>query len=137
MPFLHLARAESLYAPGGGSWRINELVSVVLPTYDYGRYLAGALTSVLRQTYAHLEVLVIDDGSTGDTPAVVPPFLTDPRVRYHRRANQGPAAARNFGIAQAGGTWVAFLDADDLWLLAKLARQAVCLAADPALARLC
>jgi glycosyltransferase involved in cell wall biosynthesis len=109
---------------------MSELVSVIVPTYNYGHYLAGALSSVLRQTHTHLEVLVIDDGSTDDTPEVVAPFLGDPRVRYHRRTNQGPAAARNFGLAQARGTLVAFLDADDLWLPAKLTRQLACFSTD-------
>lgn len=98
-------------------------VSVVMPTYNYGHYLAGALTSALGQTHADLEVLVIDDGSTDNTAAIMQPFLADERVRYYRRANQGPAAARNFGIAAARGTWVAFLDADDRWLPAKLEKQ--------------
>jgi glycosyltransferase involved in cell wall biosynthesis len=102
---------------------MNPTVSVVLPTYNYGRYLAGALTSILRQTYSDLEALVIDDGSTDDTQNVVAPFLHDRRVHYHRLHNQGPAAARNFGIEQACGTWVAFLDADDLWLPTKLEKQ--------------
>jgi glycosyltransferase involved in cell wall biosynthesis len=105
---------------------MSELVSVVVPTYNYGRYLTGALASVLGQTHPHLEVLVVDDGSTDDTPEVVAPFLADRRVRYFRRPNGGPAAARNFGVAQARGPLVAFLDADDRWLPAKLAKQLAC-----------
>jgi glycosyltransferase involved in cell wall biosynthesis len=108
-------------------------VSVVVPTFNYGHFLAGALQSALDQTFLDLEVLVVDDGSTDDTPAVITPFLADVRIRYFRQANQGPAAARNFGIEQARGSLVAFLDADDRWLPSKLAKQVPLFAAQPEL----
>jgi glycosyltransferase involved in cell wall biosynthesis len=111
---------------------MSDLVSVVVPTYNYGRYLGGALTSVLGQTHPHLEILVVDDGSTDNTPGVVAPFLADRRVRYFRRPNGGPAAARNFGVDQARGSLVAFLDADDRWLPAKLEKQLACFRAPAA-----
>ena len=98
-------------------------VSVVVTARNYGRYLAGALRSVLDQTFADLEVIVIDDGSTDDTPGVVRPFRADPRVRYHRTDGLGQSRAKNLGILQARCSLIAFLDGDDAWLPTKLARQ--------------
>src|SRR6478672_6198857 len=106
-------------------------VSVVVATRNYGRYLAGAVRSVLDQTFADLEVIVIDDGSTDDTPDVIRPFLADPRVRHHRTDGLGQSRAKNLGILQARGPFVAFLDGDDEWLPTKLERQ-LPLFADPA-----
>lgn len=98
-------------------------VSVVVTCFNYGTYLAECLESILAQTYRDFDVIVIDDGSTDDTPLVVVPFLCDPRVRYHRQANQGQASAKNAGIRLTNGDLVAFLDADDLWEPTKLERQ--------------
>lgn len=105
-------------------------VSVVIATRNYGLYLAGALRSALGQTLTDLEAVVIDDGSTDDTPAVVEPFLADPRVRYHRTDGLGQPRAKNLGVQLARAPLVAFLDGDDEWLPAKLERQ-VPLFADP------
>src|SRR3954463_15229379 len=98
-------------------------VSVVIATRNYGRYLAGALRSVLAQTFADLEVIVIDDGSTDDTPEVVRPFLKRGRVFYHRIDGLGQSRAKNLGILQARAPLIAFLDGDDEWLPDKLERQ--------------
>src|SRR4051794_38011974 len=95
-------------------------VSVVVATRNYGRYLAGALRSVLTQTIADLEIIVIDDGSTDDTPAVVCPFLIDRRIHYHRTDGLGQSRAKNLGILQASAPVIAFLDGDDEWLPRKL-----------------
>jgi glycosyltransferase involved in cell wall biosynthesis len=105
-------------------------VSVVIATRNYGHYLAGAIHSVLEQTVSDLEVIVVDDGSTDDTPAVVRTFLSDPRVRYLRTDGLGQPRAKNLGVMQARGPLVAFLDGDDEWLPAKLERQ-LPLFADP------
>ena len=78
-------------------------VSVVVATRNYGRYLAGAVRSVLEQTFADLEVVVVDDGSTDDTPDVVRPLLADPRVRYLRTDGLGQSRAKNLGVLQARG----------------------------------
>ena len=98
-------------------------VSVVVPTRNRSRLLALTLLSVCWQRGVELEVVVVDDGSTDDTAQVVA-GIGDPRVRLvgHDRP-QGVSAARNRGIAEAGGAWVAFLDDDDLWAPDKLASQ--------------
>jgi glycosyltransferase involved in cell wall biosynthesis len=93
--------------------------------------VAAAVGSVLNQTFTDLELIVIDDGSTDDTPEVVRPFLSDPRVRYLRTDGLGQPRAKNLGVLQARGPLVAFLDGDDEWLPAKLERQ-LPLFADPA-----
>ncbi len=108
-------------------------VSIIVATYNYGRYLAGALDSALAQTFTDFEVVVVDDGSTDETAEVILPYLADARVRYYRTANRGQPAAKNFGIRSARGPLIAFLDADDLWLPAKLQRQMALLRSDPGL----
>lgn len=97
-------------------------VSVIIPTYNYGRFLAESIDSVLAQTLPAHEVIVVDDGSTDDTPAVAARF--GGRIVYHRQANRGVSAARNLGIDRATGDWLAFLDADDMWEPVKLERVA-------------
>lgn len=96
-------------------------VSVVIPTYNYAHFLREAIESVLAQTFRDFEVIVVDDGSTDNTPEVVAQF--GDRVQYIRQANQGPNAARNTGVLAARGEFIALLDADDLWLPDKLSRQ--------------
>ena len=90
------------------SW--NATVSVVIPCYNYGHYLAECLDSVMAQTYPDLEVIVIDDGSTDDTMQVCGRY---PKVRYVRQENRGLSAARNAGIRLAKGQYIQPLDADD------------------------
>ena len=97
--------------------------------YNYGRYVRAAIESALAQTAAPLEIIVVDDGSTDETPEVLASF--GDRIRTFRTQNQGAAAARNFGVAQARGEYIAFLDADDLWRSDKLELQLACFAADP------
>jgi len=101
--------------------RIDSLVSVVIPTYNYAGFVAHAVDSVLAQTYEPVEVIVVDDGSTDDTAAVLAPY--GDRINVVRQENRGLPAARNAGIRRATGEWIAFLDADDIWAPAKLAEQ--------------
>ena len=96
-------------------------VSVIIPTYNCARYLTEAIDSVLSQTFKDFEVLVIDDGSTDDTGAVVSRYGAP--VRYVRQENSGVAVARNRGIEESRGRYVAFLDADDTWFPCKLEQQ--------------
>jgi glycosyltransferase involved in cell wall biosynthesis len=99
-------------------------VSVVIPTFNNSQLLPRAIQSVLEQTFSDIEVLIIDDGSTDNTPEVVASFLADPRVRYIRHdINLGPSATRNTGIREARGDLVAFLDSDDWWDKEKLYLQ--------------
>jgi glycosyltransferase involved in cell wall biosynthesis len=110
---------------------MNPAVSVVTATYNYGQYIGSAVESVLRQTISAFELIVIDDGSTDGTKDVLRPFLADPRVRYLCAGHQGQASSKNRGVELARAPLVAFLDADDLWLPAKLERQMELFSADP------
>lgn len=98
-------------------------VSVVLPTYNRAPLLGRSIRSVLGQSYEDFELIVVDDGSTDETAAVVAGFR-DPRVRYVALSgNRGAGAARNVGIRMARGRFLAFQDSDDEWLPSKLAKQ--------------
>ena len=96
-------------------------ISVIIPAYNAERYIAETLESVLAQTLPADEILVVDDGSTDATAGIAESYA--PRVTVFRRPNGKAAAARNFALKHAKSEWVAFLDADDLWLPEKLARQ--------------
>jgi len=98
-------------------------VSVVIPLYNKAAYVRAALESVLAQCQPAREVLVIDDGSADAGPAIVESFGAK-QVRLIRQANSGPGVARNRGIEEAKSPWIAFLDADDLWLPGHLAHLA-------------
>lgn len=96
-------------------------VSVIIPTYNCEQYLAEAINSVLAQTYQNFEIIVVDDGSTDQTAKLLQSYGN--RIRAIHQQNQGVALARNHGIQQAQGEWIAFLDADDIFLPNKLAAQ--------------
>lgn len=96
-------------------------VSVIIPVYNGAAFVAEAVSSVLAQTRAPLETIVINDGSTDDTAAVLDTF--GDRITVISQANKGLPATRNVGAWAAQGAWLAFLDADDVWLPAKLERQ--------------
>jgi glycosyltransferase involved in cell wall biosynthesis len=98
------------------------LFSVIIPTYNRAALLQAALESVFAQEFRDFEVLVVDDGSTDETETVVNGFGSRPQ--YLRQQNNGPGAARNFGIQAAQGTYVTFLDSDDLWFRWTLAAYA-------------
>lgn len=98
------------------------LVSIITPAYNAAQYLPATIRSVLAQTYANLEYFIIDDGSTDKTSAVVKSF-SDSRIKYIHQENLGQSAARNLGISQAKGKYIAFLDADDFFLSDKILKQ--------------
>jgi glycosyltransferase involved in cell wall biosynthesis len=106
-------------------------ISVVIPTYNHGLYLREAIDSALAQTLPPLEVIVVDDGSTDGTAAVLRDY--GGRIRTIRQANAGVAAARNTGMAAVTGAYIAFLDSDDVWAPDKLERQAARFKTDPRL----
>ena len=101
--------------------RVSDDVSVVIPAFNAERTLERALASVRAQTVAPTEVIVVDDGSRVPVASVL--RNPGPRVRILRQANAGAAAARNAGIREARGAWIAFLDADDVWLPNRLEAQ--------------
>lgn len=109
------------------------LVSVVVNTYNHEHFIEQAIVSVLEQDFppGDMEILVVDDGSTDRTAEIVRRF--EPRVRLLRKANGGQASAINFGVAQAKGTLIAFLDGDDTWLANKLPRVVKAFEKDPCL----
>lgn len=96
-------------------------VSVIIPTYNRARFVVKAIESVLRQSVTGLELIVVDDGSTDDTRAVLKEYSH--RIRYIHQKNAGVSAARNLGIREARGKWVAFLDSDDEWTKDYLSTQ--------------
>lgn len=104
------------------------LITVVIPAYNAERYLEETLASVRAQTFSDYEILVIDDGSSDRTTEIAAGFSG---VTLLLQKNQGAAAARNTGIRAANGTYVAFLDADDIWFPSKLEKQAAHLLAHP------
>ena len=101
----------------------NDLVSIVMPSYNCGRFVRETIESVLAQTYSNWELLFVDDCSTDDTQAIVQSF-EDSRIHYFRNeTNSGAAVSRNRALREAKGRWIAFLDSDDLWLPEKLEHQ--------------
>lgn len=99
-------------------------VSVIIPSYNRGNKIKKSIYSVLNQTYSNLEVIVVDDGSTDDTKNVIKSIIQeDSRVRYVYQENQGAPTARNRGIDESQGEYIAFNDSDDTWLPTKLEKQ--------------
>lgn len=97
----------------------RSLVSVILPTYNCAHFLPDSIGSVVSQTYDLYEIIVVDDGSTDNSKEVLNPFMQ--KIKYiHLEQNRGLPTARNIGIQSAQGKYIAFLDADDLWLPEKL-----------------
>jgi len=103
---------------------MNALVSIIMPSYNTGKYIGDSIRSVLAQTYTNWELIIVDDCSTDDTDEVVAPYLQDPRIRYLKNErNSGAAISRNYALREAKGKWIAFLDSDDLWVPEKLEKQ--------------
>ena len=99
-------------------------VSVVIPTYNRAHVVGRSIDSALNQTYQDIEILIVDDRSTDETFEAVKPFFRHPQVRYLRHEkNKGHQAARNTGIRNARGDYVAFLDSDDTWIPEKIELQ--------------
>ncbi len=104
-------------------YNFQPLISVIIPTYNRDYTITRALHSVLKQTYKNMEILVVDDGSTDDTNEIVAKY-SDKRIKYIRHeVNKGEVGARNTGIRNAIGKYIAWLDSDDEWLESKLEEQ--------------
>ena len=103
---------------------MDELVSIIMPSYNTAKYIGDSIQSVLDQTYTNWELIIVDDCSTDDTDEVIKAFLADDRIRYFKNNNNsGAAVSRNLALKEAKGKWIAFLDSDDLWKNDKLQKQ--------------
>ena len=97
------------------------LISVVIPVYNAEKYIAETINSILSQTHTNLEIVAVDDGSKDSSVELLKTF--GEKVRVIEQSNSGPAAARNRGVQEARGEWIAFIDSDDIWLPEKLEKQ--------------
>ena len=102
----------------------DPLVSVIIPTYNCGKFIQQSIDSVLKQTYKNVEIIVVDDGSTDDTHLKLLQYGKN--ITYIRKKNEGSSKARNIGMGCSKGEYLAFLDADDLWHPRKLEMQVEC-----------
>jgi glycosyltransferase involved in cell wall biosynthesis len=103
---------------------MNELVSIIMPSYNTAKFIAESIEAVVKQTYSNWELLIVDDCSSDNTDEVVESFLVDTRIKYFKNAkNSGAAVSRNRALREAKGKWIAFLDSDDLWMPEKLEKQ--------------
>lgn len=114
---------------GSDTKHASKSISVIIPCFNAARYIGEAIESVLTQTLSSHEIIVIDDGSTDDSAKVIAGF--NQHVRYIHQENQGISAARNRGIAEVSGDFIAFLDADDLWPNDSLKTRWNCLSTSP------
>jgi len=108
---------------------MNPKISVIIPVFNGEKYISQTINSVLTQTYENIELIIVNDGSNDDTEIIIKTFR-DSRIKYMLQANNGVSAARNTGIGGAEGEFIAFLDADDVWLPEKLEKQLHCFAND-------
>ena len=103
---------------------MDELVSIIMPSYNTAKFISETIESVLAQTYTNWELIIVDDCSTDNTDEVVKSFLSDNRIKYIKNEkNSGAAVSRNRALREAKGKWIAFLDSDDLWMPDKLQKQ--------------
>lgn len=103
---------------------MDDLVSIIMPSFNTAKYIGKSINSVQAQTYANWELIIVDDCSTDNTNEVVSKYLKDVRIHYFKnQVNSGAAISRNKALREAKGRWVAFLDSDDLWLPDKLKIQ--------------
>jgi len=111
---------------------MTNFISIITPIYNGQEFLAETIETVLMQTYTNWELLLVDDGSTDNTKNICKTYTDkDDRIKYIYKTNGGQASARNFGIKNANGGWIALLDADDLWNIKKLEKQINALIENP------
>lgn len=103
---------------------MSDLVSIIMPTFNTGMFIAESINSVLAQTYENWELIIVDDYSSDNTDDIVNSYLVDKRIAYIKNdRNCGAAVSRNRALREAKGRWIAFLDSDDLWMSDKLEKQ--------------
>ena len=103
---------------------MNDLVSIIMPSYNTAVFIGQSIESVQSQTYQNWELIIVDDCSNDNTDEAVNPYLSDIRIKYYKnKKNSGAAVSRNRALREARGKWIAFLDSDDLWLPTKLEKQ--------------
>ena len=100
---------------------MDDLVSIIMPSFNTGKYITETIESVLAQSYKNWELIIVDDCSSDNTDEVVRTYLSDDRIHYLKNeTNSGAAFSRNTALREANGKWIAFLDSDDLWMPEKL-----------------
>ena len=103
---------------------MNDLVSIIMPSYNTAKYISQSIDSVIKQTHTNWELIIVDDCSTDNTDEIIKPYLKDSRIKYLKNEkNSGAAVSRNYALREAKGKWVAFLDSDDIWEPKKLELQ--------------
>ena len=103
---------------------MNDMVSIIMPSYNTANFISESIKSVMAQTYTNWELIIVDDCSTDNTDDVVKPYLNASRIIYIKNPkNSGAAVSRNRALREAKGKWIAFLDSDDLWMSEKLEKQ--------------
>lgn len=103
---------------------MNDLVSIITPSYNTASFIEDTIKSVLNQTYTNWEMIIVDDCSTDNTKEIVQKYLLDNRIKYYEnKKNSGAAISRNKALQMSKGRWIAFLDSDDLWDETKLSEQ--------------
>lgn len=103
---------------------MNDLVSIITPSYNTAKFIAETIDSVKLQTYNNWEMIIVDDCSTDETNEIIEKYLGDIRIKFLKNEkNLGAAVSRNRALREARGRWIAFLDSDDLWLPDKLEKQ--------------
>lgn len=115
--------AKRILNKSDGMFREENLVSIIMPSYNTASYIKESIQSVLNQTYTNWELIIVDDCSTDETEEVLAK-ITDSRIKYLKNEeNSGAAISRNKALREARGQWIAFLDSDDLWMSDKLEKQ--------------
>lgn len=103
---------------------MDDLVSIIMPSFNTGKYITETIESVLVQSYKNWELIIVDDCSSDNTDEIVSTYLSDDRIHYLKNEkNSGAAFSRNTALREAKGKWIAFLDSDDLWMSEKLEKQ--------------
>lgn len=103
---------------------MDDLVSIIMPSFNTGKYITETIESVLVQSYKNWELIIVDDCSSDNTDEIISTYLSDDRIHYLKNEkNSGAAFSRNTALREAKGKWIAFLDSDDLWMPEKLEKQ--------------